>query len=659
LEEDPDLIATVTLIPDAEEPITDEDSEDEEDTLGRGMNISHLGRGLLNQAAEFTVNDVEDTMPDVTVYNAEGEIERVMEDETMGVEEDSDNEGQENQDRRGEKRKRVTREVLQLSRIKNTERPWSEECVAEFGKKVPAFQPAPTRSKVPNDCFLPYDFLRLFLTPEFVSMISVKSKLYCLRKGGSEEKQSCLSEDNILASIGVMYITGYLCPSQKDLFWTERMDTQNLLARKAMSRNRYLDVLRYTYFTEAEDQDLEDSFWKVRPLFVHINEKAKELIEQPEWVCVDESMIRYFGPHPLKQRIADKPERYGYKVWCLCTSSGELLACQPYAGAKTFIADQGLGQGPNVVLGLCQQYGLRPGSKLSADNLFNNFDLCDHMAENGWGLVGTLRQNRVVNVPLPTKKEAAKHMKRGEMETIYSNNVCCTVWRDSQPVFVVSNFTGPDPVGTCKRFAGPGKGYANVPCPKMILEYNGSMGGVDLLNQTVKCYAISPRQHKWYWPIWTWFLNVQMVQAWRLYRRTLKRRHLEEREKEKEEDAELEAALMLFQQKERLRREREEERQKKRKEEKKKEEISLLDFTRECVELLVEKHGEARQSQLKVGRLSAGSSVALQFDFTRPHLIVFTEVNGRCKLCHNRSQFRCETCNVCLHPKCFKDFHTK
>ena len=30
----------------------------------------------------------------------------------------------------------------------------------------------------------------------------------------------------------------------------------------------------------------------------------------------------------------------------------------------------------------------------------------------------------------------------------------------------------------------------------MIQDYNDSMGGVDLLNQTVKNYAITPRPHK-------------------------------------------------------------------------------------------------------------------------------------------------------------------
>ena len=73
------------------------------------------------------------------------------------------------------------------------------------------------------------------------------------------------------------------------------------------------------------------------------------------------------------------------------------------------IPDQGLGQDPNVVLGLAEQYGLLPGTKLSADNLFNS----DHMSEKELGLVGTLRHNQVVGVPLPSKKEATKNMARG------------------------------------------------------------------------------------------------------------------------------------------------------------------------------------------------------------------------------------------------------
>ena len=48
----------------------------------------------------------------------------------------------------------------------------------------------------------------------------------------------------------------------------------------------------------------------------------------------------------------------------MATAQGELLACQPYGGSSTHIKDYGLGQGPNVVLGLVEQYGLQPGCKV-------------------------------------------------------------------------------------------------------------------------------------------------------------------------------------------------------------------------------------------------------------------------------------------------------
>lgn len=71
---------------------------------------------------------------------------------------------------------------------------------------------------------------------------------------------------------------------------------------------------------------------------------------------------RYFGGHPLKQTNREKPDRFGWKIWVLATANGELLCCQPYAGAKTMIEDVGLGQGPNVVMGLATQYQLKPGT---------------------------------------------------------------------------------------------------------------------------------------------------------------------------------------------------------------------------------------------------------------------------------------------------------
>lgn len=277
-----------------------------------------------------------------------------------------------------------------------------------------------------------------------------------------------------------------------------------------------------------------------------------------------------------------------------------------------------------------------------------------------------MRQNRLQHVDVPTKKEAAKQMKRGTLKTLYDDNNCLTVWKDSQAVYVGSNFCGPDPVGKCTRYAGPGNGYKEFPCPKSILNYNSTMGGIDLINQMMKCYRISIRNRKWYWGIYTWFLNVLMVQAWRLYQSTMRARHVllleEQLRKDEELEQHLETSSLQRTQKDVWRREHEERNLQARKAWKKLEEKPLLEFIRECVEVMLHKHSNINQA-IKVrepaGRLSNATAEFVRYDLTISHLVVDTSIKGVCQKCKKRSNYRCETCNVALHPGCFKGYHTK
>jgi hypothetical protein len=108
------------------------------------------------------------------------------------------------------------------------------------------------------------------------------------------------------------------------------------------------------------------------------------------------------------------------------------------------------------------------------------------------------------------------------------------------------------------------------------------------------------------------------------------------------------------------RREQSRARKRRRTDEKKLEEISLLDFTRQVVELTVKKHSETYEvaiPQRDVGSSLTSSSLQdVRHDQGR-HLIKFTDLRGVCKHCKKRTQFRCDRCNVALHPECFYNFH--
>ncbi|MPC07475.1 PiggyBac transposable element-derived protein 2 [Portunus trituberculatus] len=67
-----------------------------------------------------------------------------------------------------------------------------------------------------------------------------------------------------------------------------------------MSRNTFEDVMCYTHFANNQKPKVEDCFWKVGLLFNHMNMAAEKCVEKSEYVSVDESMVKYFGHHPLK-----------------------------------------------------------------------------------------------------------------------------------------------------------------------------------------------------------------------------------------------------------------------------------------------------------------------------------------------------------------------
>lgn len=310
------------------------------------------------------------------------------------------------------------------------------------------------------------------------------------------------------------------------------------------------------------------------------------------------------------------------------------------------------------------------------DNLFTSMDLLDAMGDRQLGVTGTLRQNRIIGIPLPSKKVAEKEFKRGDVQAVYCKDSTVIVWKDNKPVFMASNFDQVEPVGQCQRFSQKEKKYVNVPQPNINATYNRSMGGVDLVDNAEKCYAITTRVKKWYWCIYTWYLNVCMVQAWRLYRAHWRERSRLVQEQEKVEEAEWEREMLdssfLKATIDQNRRERQRERRKKRAEEKKVHDIPLLDFTRQVVDLTMKKH--AAEANKVIGPQSEASVPAVnliasnkplfrstlevvRYDNGR-HLVRKTSIKGVCQQCHKRSLYRCIRCQVALHPEeCFYRFH--
>ena len=164
------------------------------------------------------------------------------------------------------------------------------------------------------------------------------------------------------------------------------------------------------------------------------------------------------------------------------------------------------------------------------------------------------------------------------------------------------------------RYSRDAKKKLDVSQPHLLKVYNNNMGGVDLLDNLSSCYSIRSRNRKWYWGVYNWFLNVSMVQAWRLYRKVGAVLNVKDNEK-----------------------------------------IGLLDFTRSCVEMMVMIHGNNA-----VSPLSSTHAITNRDEIRKDqgnHLIIKTDKKGVCKFCCNRTSYRCRRCDVGLHPDFFELYH--
>lgn len=95
-----------------------------------------------------------------------------------------------------------------------------------------------------------------------------------------------------------------------------------------------------------------------------------------------------------------------------------------------------------------------------------------------------------------------------------------TRWMDNSIVTMASTCYGIEPISQVKRYSKKEKKYLNCPRPNIVAKYNNFMGGTDQMDENIARYRISIRSKKWWWSIFTWLLEVSIVNAWTTQRKT-------------------------------------------------------------------------------------------------------------------------------------------
>lgn len=362
----------------------------------------------------------------------------------------------------------------------------------------------------------PIEYFELFFDDVVLEYICECSIKYAQQKGNHNFN---LDKGTLKSFLGILILSGYCDLPRCKMYWEQKPDVHNQAVSDAMSRNRFDDIMQYLHVCDNNNLPPNDKFGKVRHFLSMLNERWLHHFPGDTNICVDESMVPYYGRHGAKQHIHGKPIRFGYKVWCLANKLGYLIQCEPYQGASTGNTNPALGVGGSVVCDLISE--LNPDTKhnIFMDNFFTSLKLLNHLSSLGYGATGTIRCNRIENAPIEDPK-VVKKSNRGYSCSIVDNvtNIMLCSWHDNSVVTMATNCHTIEPKAKAKRWSAKDKKSIEVHQPNLIAQYNAFMGGVDQMDQNISNYRISMRKRRWWWPIFSWLLSACLNNSWQLSR---------------------------------------------------------------------------------------------------------------------------------------------
>lgn len=412
--------------------------------------------------------------------------------------------------------------------------------------------------------------------------------------------------------LSILCLTGYHKVPRKRQYWSLDEDLGVSCVYNAMSRDRYLEIKKFLHLADnSKIGDSKDRMYKIRPL-------ADKLIEKfCQWGCfhknisIDESMVKYFGHNPAKQFIRGKPVRFGYKNWMITSSIGYCYGFDVYCGKKPNETEdtKGIPLGAKVVLDLLKNLPDPSKNEIFFDNYFTTYPLMVYLKRKNINATGTVRENRLQKCPIMESKHMKK-MPRGtyDYRCDKTNGILCVKWYDNSACSILSNYDSIEPLNQVKRWSRSIKSKENVVQPKLFASYNSGMGGVDTHDQCISTYRIGIKGKKWWWVLFTYFLDMVMANSWKMHQITAEST------------------------------------------------IDQLEFRRQIVRSYLRDGTAARQQKIPKKR-KAGSSIELSEGFHFPGKL---EKQLKCCVCHMKARWTCKKCQktMCVEKGCFEKYHT-
>ncbi|CAK9813113.1 PiggyBac transposable element-derived protein 4 [Anthophora plagiata] len=277
------------------------------------------------------------------------------------------------------------------------------------------------------------------------------------------------------------------------MYWTTSEVFKTPIFSKLLTYRRYYYIQKNLHFCNNKDYNPEThpqpKLNKIWPVFESINNKCSSLYIPERDISIDESLMLYKGRLSW-QCLPLKRSRFGIKTFMLCeANTGYIYSQIIYTGKGTIINEEykNLSQPTSIILTLAEPL-LDKGCCIITDNYYTSLELASILLTRNTDIYGTVRQNRK-HIPAAIKTEK---LKRGEKIAFQDRNICILKWKDKKDVVTLSTIHNADMTTVQKN-------NETKIVPKVVSNYNFTMGGVDKADQNLRYYSTTRSRGKKYY----------------------------------------------------------------------------------------------------------------------------------------------------------------
>ncbi|XP_032688641.1 piggyBac transposable element-derived protein 4-like [Odontomachus brunneus] len=361
------------------------------------------------------------------------------------------------------------------------------------------------REDIPLTGFKPLHYFELLFDLSMLEIITQETNRYQSQNPESYRLHMQpwvdLTVEELKTFIDLTILMGHVRKGSIQDYWSTDSILLTSIFRQTMSRNRYLQILRYLHFQNNKDT-INHPLKKIKPIIDDLNEKFSNTINAGRNLCIDESLLLWKGKLKFKQFIPLKRNRFGIKLFELVDcKTGFILAFIVYTGKDTDYEKFELGISGDIVVHFVKPY-FSKGHVIFIDNWYSSPQLAEFLHEHDTGVCGTVRKNRKEMPDLNSK------LNRGEIEIGHNLVWMAMKWADKRDVYMLTSVheVGFSPTGKKDYITNK-----EIIKPTCIIEYNKNMGGIDNIDRQLSLTESIRKTMKWYRKLFFHLLDLSLT----------------------------------------------------------------------------------------------------------------------------------------------------